>query len=391
MALDQFRGYSVAAMFVVNFVAVLAAIHPTFSHHNTYFSYADSVMPSFLFICGFSFRLTFLKRLPQLGWARTSLGYARRSLALVLVSVVMYGFGGGFDSWQSVGEDGGQFVARLLKANLWEVLAIIGVTQLFILPWAATNTLSRVLAASVFAALHVVLSYSFNFDFVYGRDNWLNLYWGAAETRAWDGGFFGILAWAGVMLGGTVAYDLVRPVSLGRAVIRLVMIGVVLMVIGYTLSCLTRLYDMPSGSMVNRVAASPVWPDWTQLADREFPLLAEPPFFAPPTSRRLNYWMMGKRVASVSFIVFATGFAFATYAVFVAVCDMRGLSCGVFRTFGQNPLAAYVIHHMVLKAVRPLVPNDAPLWYCLLGLSIFFLITYVCVRALEQQRLFLRV
>ena len=27
-------------------------------HNNTYFSYADSIMPSFLFACGFSYRLT---------------------------------------------------------------------------------------------------------------------------------------------------------------------------------------------------------------------------------------------------------------------------------------------------------------------------------------------
>src|SRR3972149_11153033 len=69
-SMDQFRGYTVAGMFVVNFLGHLAAIHAVMKHHNTYFSYADSIMPSFVFAAGFSYRLTALRRLPKLGaWA----------------------------------------------------------------------------------------------------------------------------------------------------------------------------------------------------------------------------------------------------------------------------------------------------------------------------------
>lgn len=48
-SLDRFRGYSVVAMFVVNFLVGLAITHQLLRHNNTHFSYADSVMPSFLF------------------------------------------------------------------------------------------------------------------------------------------------------------------------------------------------------------------------------------------------------------------------------------------------------------------------------------------------------
>jgi peptidoglycan/LPS O-acetylase OafA/YrhL len=62
----------------------------------------------------------------------------------------------------------------------------------------------------------------------------------------------------------------------------------------------------------------------------------------------------------------------------------------VFRTFGQNALAAYLIHHLVLVSIRPLVPDNSPLWYCLLGFALFFGITYLFVRQLEKQGIYLR-
>jgi hypothetical protein len=57
---------------------------------------------------------------------------------------------------------------------------------------------------------------------------------------------------------------------------------------------------------------------------------------------------------------------------------------------GQNPLAAYIIHHMVEGAVLSVVPKDAPLWYGMVGLGAFFAITYAFVRYLEKQGFYLR-
>ena len=41
VSMDQFRGYTVAGMCVVNFLGGLQAIHPVLKHNNNYFSYAD--------------------------------------------------------------------------------------------------------------------------------------------------------------------------------------------------------------------------------------------------------------------------------------------------------------------------------------------------------------
>ena len=63
VSLDQFRGYTVLGMFVVNFLGAFTATPALLKHHNTYFSYADSIMPQFFFAVGFAYRLTFLRGL----------------------------------------------------------------------------------------------------------------------------------------------------------------------------------------------------------------------------------------------------------------------------------------------------------------------------------------
>ena len=69
VSMDQFRGYTVAGMFLVNFVGGLKSFAEVLKHHNgqPYFSYADTIMPSFMFAVGFSYRLTILRRLEQQG------------------------------------------------------------------------------------------------------------------------------------------------------------------------------------------------------------------------------------------------------------------------------------------------------------------------------------
>src|SRR4051795_7652702 len=102
VSMDQFRGYTVAGMCVVNFLGGYAAIHPVLKHNNNYFSYADSIMPSFLFACGFSYRLSALRRLERDGPAAAYGRFVGRSLGLVLLSLMIFGFGMQFHSWKEV-------------------------------------------------------------------------------------------------------------------------------------------------------------------------------------------------------------------------------------------------------------------------------------------------
>jgi predicted acyltransferase len=412
-SLDQFRGYSVAVMFIVNFCGGLAAIPDWIKHHDTYFSYADSIMPGFLFAAGFSYRLTMLRRIPRDGAFAAYSHAVWRGLGLVVVSLAMYGFNDSFvKSWSEVNSTQvWDFCAGMIKANLWETLAVIGVSQLVVLPFIARRTRKVALAMLGLLIGHMLFSYSFNFAFIFGQPNWLNAWWGAEKQSCWDGGVFGTMSWGAIMLGGALAHDMIVGRKPGRAALNLGFAGAVLMAVAYGLSCLSTVYDVAPDAppSIRDLAESPVFPTREQFKSPGIHL-AEPPFVAPPPKnagglqqlesigkapvpprlRRYNYWMMSKRIVSIPFALFATGFAMAVLAAFVVLTDMAGVTIGLFRTFGTNALAAYFLHHSLEAAVLGIVPKDSPLWWCLIGFAIFYLTTYGFIRFLEKQRVYIR-
>ncbi len=78
------------------------------------------------------------------------------------------------------------------------------------------------------------------------------------------------------------------------------------------------------------------------------------------------------------------------YAGFVAACDGAGLQLGLFRIFGRNALAAYILHGLVAGAVKPYVPRDAPGWYVAAGFGVYLAINTLFIRHLDRNGLHLR-
>ncbi len=196
-SIDQFRGYAVAGMFVVNFLGHYPC-HYNY-HHNDYFlSYADTIMPMFMFVVGISYRFTLIKRLASQGYWRTYSSYVRRGLALCLISVILNGIGQEFKKYEeffvnpTTGEVAEAQLAQFeegngdltippdffaqwwqlgklfVKSYVWETLAVIGLTQIFVLPFVHLSFRWR-LAVLVFLGVgHVLLSHWFNWQFFYG-------------------------------------------------------------------------------------------------------------------------------------------------------------------------------------------------------------------------------
>jgi len=400
VSMDQFRGYTVTGMLIVNFLGHFAISHPVLSHHNTYFSYADTIMPAFHFAVGFALRLTMLRRIQKSG---TRAAYARgmkRCLGLVLLATVILlaDESHPFKTWadlQKIGVWG--VLAQVLKGDLWETLTLIGVTSIWVLPVIARSAHVRLLFLAGCIILHILICQLFYFDFLHARPNWLDQYWGAVHVRGFDGGPFAFLAWAIPQLIGSFAYDMVAREQKRSTVVRLLFVSIILMGAGYGLSCLSTLYPLTSPPADDeggiRIAESPVVPLQPELAGRNFEsFLADAPFVQPrpEDQRQISYWLMGKRVVTLPFSLFSSGFALGIYALCVLLCDLGGVQIGIFRTFGQNALAAYIIHEVVNKAIKVYAPADSPYWWALGSFGLFFGITYLFVRSLEKNGIYLR-
>ncbi|MBX3436485.1 MAG: hypothetical protein KF861_03270 [Planctomycetaceae bacterium] len=458
-SIDQLRGYTVLGMFVVNYLGHYPS-HFNF-HHNDYFlSYSDTIMPMFLFVVGITFRLTLVKKLATDGMLSTYVSCFKRCLTLCLISVILNGVGQSFDSYeifftdpqtkQLAEADWAQFEegraewtipphfgdrvslwARLfVKSYVWETLAVIGLTQLFVLPLVHLGFRSRLAGLMLLGAAHVAISQWFNWQFFYGYtldgqyvdssvglNNWMGALWGTGSNRSWDGGVFGVMTWGVAMLAGTLCGDLISIESPRTSIARLVRWGGAFLIAGYAMSCLSRLYDLPDAAQSERfapaaaderitntrgkakggissvLAASPVLPDWRAATGRPLAsLLGDPPFVERPEERLVNYWMMSKRLASLPYVIFASGLSFVGLAVFVFVADVMGVRIGVFRTFGMNALIAYILHKMVLKGLMfPLIPPDSAAWLYWSGLLIYLVMVYLLVRGLERQGVFVKI
>ncbi len=402
VSLDQFRGYTVLGMLLVNFLGSLVACPAILKHSHYYCSYADTIMPQFLFAVGFAMRLTLGRRLQREGrWAGELSGrFVKRVLGLILISLVIYRATPAASDWKTFSELSiWTILYEPLKRNWMQTLMHIALTSLWLLPVVALPARWRVLWMCGSAAVHVYLAHRFNF------------HWCFADPRAIDGGPLAFLSWIIPATTGTLACDLLmsmreRRLGTGWGITGLVTLSLSLMVLGYAMSCGTRWYDVSessSESVASKVLAeSPVWPLASQIEAKRAsvnaesglsPWLAEPPFVRPDkdVKRQWNYWMMSQRAGTISYLTFAAGFSLAVFVLFYAVCDGLKLKLAVFTTFGTNALMAYILHLLIDDAIKSFVPKDAPGWYVSIGLVVFFLMNWLFLRSLEKQGVFVRV
>jgi predicted acyltransferase len=370
-------------MLLVNFLGSYSVCPRILRHTHDYCSYADTIMPQFLFAAGFAMRLSLGRRIQNEGrmpWGRA----VRRISGLACVAIVWYSIcdlSSIVRMFQT--EHWLQVLATLGKRNLFQTLLHIAATSLWILPVIAASARVRVLYAVVFAILHILLSW------------WFNFLWVNSNPAGIDGGPLGFLTWSIPALCGTLACDVVRSSGPASA-LRLAGWGISAMAIGWLCSFGTVLYDVPAEQVEplreSRLAADPVVP----LAERFRNWngrIVEPPFVPPPDSahRKWNYWMMSQRSGSLSYTTFAAGCSLLLFAIFLWVCDQKKLQLGVFRTLGTNSLAAYLLSDVAMWIVSPWITETAGLSVVVAGFLCFFGIVYGICRGLEARKIYIRV
>lgn len=436
-SLDQFRGYTVFGMIVVNFLGAYACCPAVLKHWNTYCSYADTIMPHFFFAVGMSLHLVAVRsKAKALRETTIALHWAvyrkiiRRSLILMAIGAILYFPWFGKDLFSQLTRSA--FWFGIIKRDWFQTLTHIGVTSIWVLPVIFAGNRIRFAWLIASMLLHVLLSHMFYFHWVFEK------------PTAIDGGPLGFLTWSIPVVSGMIMAQWVVPwphvanqigkthehVGLGSdmdllteetatvetsssqsiSLSRWLAAATLTMIAGYGMSCFTRLYDNESRRFEadKRLARQPVFPStWTNLREESadekslpsdqpkdkprsaatFGVFAEPPGVAPPTPelRAWNYWMMSQRAGTASYQLFASGLSMLVFVLFFYVSDMRGYTLGAFRTFGTNALMSYVVHGIVIEWVSDFLTKESSVWAVAFGLSCTVVLTYGVIRGMEHR------
>ena len=355
VSLDQFRGYTVAGMFLVNFIGRFKeSVHPILLHHNTYCSYADVIMPHFLFAVGYSLRLVIVREVERHGMTAAMRRGLRRSFGLILFGLIFYTLDGSYKTWAELKELGikGFFTESFFREP-FQALTHIGVTSLWILPVIALRMRWIVMFAIASGLLHVALSHWFWYDMVYH-----------GSAKGIDGGLLGFLTWTVCVAAGAAAHDF-RIKGAVESLRPILLWGVVLMLAGYGISCI---------GVGGPVAAAPFWPPANDADGRPI----------------VDMWTMSQRAGSLSYLTFAAGCSFVVLALFIVISDLRTFRLTLFTDLGQNAFAAYVIHMMVMITMSAYGPRDAPLWYAAAFTAFGCLLAWMMTRWCNRRGLIFR-
>ncbi len=381
--LDQFRGYTVFGMIVVNYLGNYPQqIHQIFHHHNTYCSYADTIMPQFFFAVGFALRFTMVKRLASEGATAAHWRIVKRVFGLLLIGALVHGFNSVGASWKTLTteKDVLYWLRQTMTRDFFQTLTHIAVTTLWVLPVIGKRWPSRLLWLIGSAMLHIYLSSEFYLQF-------------ALERPVIDGGPLGFLTWSIPVLVGSFVSDFVTQPGVKHVFVKLVTASILVMALGYGLSCLN--YPPAPG----RETAGPV-------------VLAAPPFMPPYDAANTNasyeqrhklerkkvitLWTMSQQTGGTSYLVFGAGFSILVLALCWwlfgdGIGGQKAPEIEIFRSLGSNALIAYIVHGMAIDAVQKLYPKDSPLWLVLFGLVAVMWITWLVCAWLEKRGWYVRV
>jgi predicted acyltransferase len=342
-ALDQFRGFTVLSMMFVNFFGSYPSAATMFRHHNLHCTFADIVMPMFLFAVGFAMRLTFPRRVEKWGRAAAYRSVVGRCVALILLGCVIYRFTGEWRSWQDLqSQFGPSMILQTIKRNPFQTLVHIGVASLWVLP--VIESRPRVRIAFLFLSAGLFLTADLN-----GYHQW-----NRAEPRCIEGGPLGFLSWTIALLLGTLCCDLVLA-NFSNA--RIAVVGLFV--------CLFAVAVMAVG---NPKATWPFMP------------------LDPATEATANPFSMRNNNATVTLTAFGGGCSFVIFALCRILAD-RGFTLPLFDLFGRNALAAYILHDLIAETVKPFVPRDSPMWYLLAATTAFLFLNWLFVRYMDRHNI----
>ena len=385
-SLDQFRGYTVAGMFLVNFLGVVRRhADPASQHKNKFCSYADTIMPQFFFAVGFAFRLTFGRRTQAEGLAAAYGHVVRRMLGLALVAMVIYNAPNAAATWEALvdkGPLGGP--AAAIEGTWFQTLMHIAVTSLWITAGDSQQAAGADRLHGGFGRLADVSLVLVLFRLGAYRRHRRRRAGISVVDHAHDHGH------AGLRRGDRRR----RPTAPGEddRVVDRADGGRLAAVVRHDAVRRARGPGREPQAIKAACARSRCVPSQERLQTHTL-RWAEPPFVPPPDSdhRKENYWMMSQRAATLSYHVFGGGL----FAGRCMRCSTSRATCGAgnwacFARWAPTPWSATSCTASSATPSNRSSPTDAPGWYVTAGFLLYFGITYLFIRHLEKNNIYLK-
>jgi len=217
-AIDQFRGFAIFGMILVNYLGYFEVMPETLKHPRYGMTFANAIAPYFIFVVGMGFKISLSRRITRMG-ARAAYSQAiKRYLILILIGVVVYG--------------------PDPVTDMWDALVDIGFGGLITLPFIRKSKNFRIIIAFVYLIVYQAL---FAFT-AYGA-------WTMAHSI--DGGPLGPISWASILIFGTVQMDYLLENNRKAFMKKSLILGIPLLMLGYGLSFLKpyELWEISQRSM----------------------------------------------------------------------------------------------------------------------------------------------
>lgn len=205
LSIDQFRGFAIFGMILVNCLNHFEVIPETFKHPHYGMTFANTIAPFFLIVVGMGYRISFVNMVNRAGIKPAVIHAIKRYLILIVIGIVLYG--------------------PNLRVDIWDALVDIGFAGLLALPFILRSKTVRALAAFAFLILYQIL-------FVYAD------YGEWTMANSIDGGPLGPLSWVSILFFGTLLYDLLMEGNSKEFIRKTLIWGIVLTLLGYLLSLL---------------------------------------------------------------------------------------------------------------------------------------------------------
>ncbi len=212
----------------------------------------------------------------------------------------------------------------------WDALSDIGVAGLLTLFLIDKSAVVRAVAAFGFLGAYQAL-----FSLT-GYGEWV-------MREACNGGPLGPLSWAFILLMGTLAYDVMATRDT-RAIVR---------------HCVAWCIVLSAAGWALKAPWPGLKPEW--------------PF--------TQYGM------SAPYPLYATGLCFLTLLVFHGLCDLRNIQLPHLTILGENPLAVYLFHEVLVLISEAILPDSAPPYLIALGFTLTYTLCYTLAVILHRKRI----